>query len=203
MKKLIAALVVMMVVVGMCGCAATLPTTAYTPQNFARVQGEMDMGEFVYIPFVEGIVKKSNQIQNTAAGTLYISMDVADFVKRGTALELEKSGIFLSEQCPYALSGNILEFKADDLGYSVDWKYAIQYKIINKTDNATLFDKTFRPSPKKTGKFGLPSDYANTAGEMILSGYDLFIRDPDVRRIVEKAAYKEPPLPESAKKMKK
>lgn len=167
------------------GCAVTLPTNSYTPQNFVRKTGSVDMGTFTYIPYIQGMVKKPNQIQNTAAGSMYISMDVSDFVKRGTALELEKSGISLNPASPIKLDGNVLEFKADDLGYSVDWSYKIQYKLVQRSDSTVLFDKTFAPAPKKTGKFGLPLDYANIAAECVLAGYDLFIRDPHAARILE------------------
>lgn len=169
------------------GCAVTLPTNSYTPQNFVRKTGSVDMGTFTYVPYVQGLVKKPNQIQNTAAGSMYISMDVADFVKRGTALELEKSGISLNPSSPIKLDGNVLEFKADDLGYSVDWSYKVQYKLVQRSDSSILFDKTFTPSPKKTGKFGLPLDYANIAAECVLAGYDLFIRDPQVSILLETA----------------
>lgn len=193
MRKLICLLVLAMVVVVGAGCAATLPTNSYTPQNFVRTMGKVDMGTFTYVAFVEGKkVKKSNQIQNTAAGQIYISTDVADFVKRGNALELEKSGVMLDPSAPIRLDANILEFKADDLGYSVDWSYKIQYMIVNKSDSQLLFDKTFSPSPKKGGKFGNPSDYANVVSETILGGYDLFIRDPDAKRILEEAALPQP-----------
>ena len=38
---------------------------------------------------------------------------------------------------------------------------------------------------KKTGKFGMPSDYAPVIYEMILEGYNMFIRNPEVRSILD------------------
>ena len=175
------------------GCAVQLPTNSYTPQNYVRTTGKADMGNFTYVPYLEGKLKKPNQIQNTAAGQMFIASDVADFVKRGTALELEKSGIQLDPSSPIKLDANILEFKADDLGYSVDWIYRIQYVIVNKADNSPVFDKTFSPTPKKGGKFGNPIDYANVVSDMILAGYDHFIRDADAKRIFEMNSL--PPAP--------
>ncbi len=174
------------------GCAGTLPTNSYIPQNIVRTAGTVDMGTFIYTPYVSGKVKKANQVQNTAIGSIYISTDVADFVKRGTALELEKSGVLLDPNAPIRLDGDILEFKADDLGYSVDWTYKIQYKIIQKDNSHILFQKTFAPTPKKGGKFGLAQDYSSIVGENVLSGYDLFIRDTEVRNILENS--KLPPI---------
>lgn len=170
------------------GCAGTLPTNSYVPQNIVRTSGSIDMGTFIYTPYVTGAVKKPNQIQNRAMGSLYISTDVADFVKRGTALELEKSGVALNPDAPIKLDGDILEFQADDLGYSIDWTYKIAYKIIQKSDSKILFEQTFAPAPKKSGKFGLAQDYSSIVGENVLTGYDLFIRNPEVRQILENSA---------------
>lgn len=167
------------------GCAVTLPTTSYTPQNFIKASGKIDMGTFQYMPFIEGKVKKSNQMQNTAAGQIYLSMDISDYSKRGTALELEKSGVVLLESANFRLDGNVIEFMADDLGYSIDLKYAIQYKIVDKNSSQVLFDKTFIAPQKKIGKFGDAVAYTTVASEMVLSGYELFIRDGDVKRIFE------------------
>lgn len=136
------------------------------------------MGEFQYKPYLEGVVK-SNQIKNTAIGSIYISTDVANFVKRGTALELEKSGVVMSDNSPYRLCADIIDFTCDDIGYSVLWKYSITYKFIQNADNVVVYSKNFTPEPKKTGKFGLPMDYANIVSEIILAGYDMFIRDPE------------------------
>lgn len=183
MKKLIMAILAM-VCFCLAGCAGTLPTNSYIPQNFIRIEGKTDLGNFSYKPFEEKKVNKPNQIQNKAIGSIYIASNVADYVKRGTALELEKSGIVIDNSTPYAIEGNVVEFMADDIGYSVHWTYIIQYIIKNKADGVILFDKTFKPDMKKTGKFGLPMDYANIIAELVLSGYDLFIREPQVQEIL-------------------
>ncbi len=169
------------------GCAVQLPTNSYTPQNYVRTSGKVDMGNFVYLPFNNGKVKKANQIYNTAAGQMYIATDVADYVKRGTALELEKSGIQLTAASPIRLDANVVEFTADDLGYSVEWIYKVQYIIVDRASDAKLFDKTFSPAPKKGGKFGNPIDYANVVSDMVLAGYDMFIRDTEAKRIFEES----------------
>lgn len=175
------------------GCAVQLPTNSYTPQNYVRTSGKVDMGNFAYLPFNNGKVKKANQIYNTAAGQMYIATDVADYVKRGTALELEKSGIQLTADSPIRLDANVVEFTADDLGYSVEWIYKVQYIIVDKASDAKLFDKTCSPAPKKGGKFGNPIDYANVVSDLILAGYDLFIRDAGAKMIFENSVPGIPP----------
>jgi hypothetical protein len=112
------------------GCAGTIPVN-YSPQNFARYEGRADVGPFGYAPADTGKVKP-NQIQSTAMGTILLTANIADLVQRATALELEKTGIRLGDSNPLMVSGEVLEFKADDLGYSVDWTYAVRYKISRK-----------------------------------------------------------------------
>ena len=167
------------------GCAGTLPVT-YVPQNFARYQGRVDIGKFKYLPAEQGIVKP-NQIQNTAMGQIYIGANISDFVQRATALELEKTGFNISESNPLQISGEVIEFKADDLGYSVDWSYSIRYIITRKKDSAELLNKVYTAEPKKTGKFSMAAaDYGPSVNEMVLGGYDKFIRDEEVRNIFSK-----------------
>jgi hypothetical protein len=185
MRKIIVAIFMFAYSVTLFGCSGTLPAASYTPQNFVRVEGNIDIGAFSYQPYLDGAVK-SNQIQNTAIGSVYMGMDVAEYVRRGTALELEKSGVVLNESNPYALIGRVLQLKADDLGYSIHWYYSINYQIIDKQTKSVLFDKTFEPEMKKTGKFGLAADYAMIVAERILAGYDLFIRDADARNLLIK-----------------
>lgn len=164
-------------------CSATLPVSSYVPQNYTRFEGSASIGEFTYQPYLQGKVK-SNQMQSTAIGNIYVSSNISDLVQRGTALELEKTGIKLGAS-NVKLNGVVKEFKMDDLGYSVDWTYIINYTLVNTKTSATLLNKDYVADPKKTGKFGLPIDYANAANDMILSGYNKFITDPDVRKILE------------------
>jgi len=124
-----------------------------------------------------------NQIANTAIGNIYIGANIADLVQRATALELEKTGFLIGENSPLQISGDVLMFKAADLGYSIDWTYSVRYRITNKSNNADLFSRVYVAEPKRTGKFGMPADYGPSINEMILSGYDQFIRDREVRNI--------------------
>lgn len=164
------------------GCAATIPVS-YTPQNFVRSEGRADIGDFVYEPAEAGKVRP-NQISTTALGQLYISATIADFVKRGTALELEKSGIRLDQSNAKIVSGTVHLFKADDLGYDVVWSYSVTYRISRKGQTQPVFEKRFTPENKKTGKFGLASDYSSSVNEMILLGYQLFISDPEAKALL-------------------
>ena len=166
------------------GCAGTIPVNSYTPQNFVRIDGEAKVGEFSYQPALEGKVA-DNQVQNTAIGKIFLPSKISDLVQRATALELEKTGIALGSG-NIEVSGSVVEFKADDLGYSVDWTYSVRYMITDKTSGNTIVNKIFTAEPIKTGKFGLASDFSSSINDAILSGYNKFISDPDVKAALAK-----------------
>lgn len=163
------------------GCAGTIPVS-YTAQNITRYDGSAHVGTFSYAPADSGEVAV-NQIANTAIGKIYIPSSVADLVQRATALELEKTGIQLGAG-NLVVSGDVLEFKADDLGYSVDWSYRIRYVISNSANNTELHRAIYTADPVKTGKFGRASDYSSSVNDMILSAYNKFISDAKVRAIL-------------------
>lgn len=179
-----------------CGQSGTL-SSSYSPQNLVRLEGRADMGEFSYTPFTEGKVKKPNQIKNTAIGSIYLPTDIADYVKRATGLELEKSGIVLEANAPIKIGGDVLEFKADDFGYSVDWSYSIKYRITSNESGKVIFEKTFTPPTKRTGKFGLPTDVADG---IVLSGYEMFVKDPAVQKIFKESLPTTVPVNTTTKK---
>lgn len=165
------------------GCAGTIPVK-YSAQNIVRYNGRVDMARFVYVPAQVGKVA-SNQIENTApGGSIYIGANIADLVRRATALELEKTGFQISEIYPIQLSGEVLEFKVDDLGFNAEWRYSVRYKITRKSDRTDLLNKVYVADPRTTGKLGVAADYAPSVNEMILSGYEKFIRDEQVRKIL-------------------
>jgi len=137
---------------------------------------------FTYVPALAGKMRE-NQIENTAAGSVYISTGVAEMVKRITALELEKSGLHLTDTADLAVGGDVLVLKAADIGFSVNWTYAVRYKIFR--GRKELFSKEYRPPVKNTEKFGSLEDHAVRVHAVVLSGYDMFIRDPAVRRLLD------------------
>ena len=170
------------------GCSATIPIGAYIPQNHVRLSGEIAVGDFSYQPFLDQKVQKANQFQNTAAGEIYAGLEIAELVKRGTALELEKTNVLLNENSYYQLNGNVLEFKLDDLGYSIDWTYKIKYSIVEQKTGAVVFENTYEPPAKTSGKFNAAADYEQHVNMMIGQGYEMFIKDLEVRQFLN---YKE------------
>lgn len=186
MRKWLLAVVSGIVLLGMAGCSGTIPIDAYSPQNIVRYQhnNAVDVGQFTYAPEKAGELMP-NQLENTAAGSVYLSTGIAEMVRRVTALELEKTGLFLDGMAKIVISGEVIKFIADDYGYSVDWTYAVVYTITDKDNGAELFRDLFEPEGKKTSKFGSPSDYSSVIYEMVLSGYNMFIKDSRVKAILD------------------
>lgn len=175
---------------GLGGCAITVPTGSYIPQNYVRYEnsGSVEVGPFVYLPLTQGKVKKANELKNTALGTIHISSDVAEFVRRATALEFEKTGLQIKDSSNLLVTGEIIEFTMDALGYSIDLIYSVKYIIRDKSTNSVLHSKVYTPSPKKAGKFGTADGFTENLNEQVVAGYDMFIRDQAVRAILDRPA---------------
>ena len=178
MKKLLVGLMAVLLV----GCG-TLPVSQYVPQNYTRYSGSVELGAFTYLPATEGKVR-SNQVQNTAVGQILVATDIAQIAHRGTALELEKTGIDLKSS-NVLLSGDVKKMMFDDLGFSVTIEYEIEYTFSSKNGD-TLLKKIYKSDPKRIGKFGMANDYGNVVNEMVSSAYTKFINDPDVKKILQK-----------------
>lgn len=143
----------------------------------------IEVAAFAYHPLIDGKVKLANQIRNTAAGSIHISTDVSEFVRRINALELEKTGILLNDKSEIQLSGDIIEFYIDDVGYSATIHYSIMYIIRNKSGKV-LYSKTFTPTPLKVGKFGTAAEAVQSLNGQVSTAYDMFIKDQAVRDIL-------------------
>jgi uncharacterized lipoprotein YajG len=179
MKKTLALL---LLATALSACSGTLPVE-YTAQSFGKLPGtRAQMGTFAYQPALDGKVE-ANQVQNTAIGQIMIGEDLANYVRRATALELEKSGTNVSNSSGSTVEANVIKILADDLGYSVRWSYTVQYTIKAAGGNAK-FQKTYEAKERKTGKFSQPSDYTSTFNLLILDGIEQFMADVREHRLL-------------------
>ena len=186
-------LVISIACLGLAGCGVpiSIPTNPYFPQGGVRIESNtaVDVGVFTYIP--AQVSRNSqpplmrNQLQTGGLNNVHLSHDVAALAKRITSLELEKSGLLLRDSSDLSIEGDVLKFEMDYIGFSIDWTYIIKYKIIDKKQKKTLYEQVYAPEIKHTGKFQAPSDFSSTISELIFSGYDMFIRDPYVRDLLE------------------
>lgn len=157
------------------GCSGTLPVQQYTPTTLVRVDGQFVVGAFSYLPEKEGKVK-SNQVQNTAVGSIYVPDDVAEMVRTATALELERAGIELKASGAPLLEGEVVELKAGDWGYAIQWNYTIRYRITSH-QTGEIYEPTYSVGPRKTGKFGHAADYGSLVNELIRDGVNQLLAD--------------------------
>ena len=185
-------LAVAMACLGLAGCGpVVIPTNPYFPQGGVRIESNtaVDVGVFTYIP-ARGSKHtqyplRQNQLQTGGLNNVHLAHDIASLVKRITALELEKSGLLLRDGSNLLIEGDVLKFEMDYIGVSIDWTYVVMYRIIDKKQRKKLYEQVYVPEMKHTGKFQAPSDFSSTITELIFSGYEMFIRDPYVRDLVE------------------
>jgi|GEM_PF-1603901 hypothetical protein len=188
MKRLLPVSLLLIGVLWMAGCSGHIPVDTYIPKNVSvyTTTVPVAVGQFTYEP-ISTLGMKSNQLENTAVGNVYLSTDVAELVREATCLELIKSGFSIKPNTALAITGDILKFKVDDLGYSIHWTYEIRYNILNKKTKQTVFSREYRPEMMKTRKlFASLATFKQFVHKVVLSGYELFINDSDVRAILER-----------------
>ena len=165
------------------GCSWTLPIPPYVAQNPVQVNGSTAIGEFIYQPYLDGKVQSPTQINSDGASG-YADMEIAEIVKRATAQELEKSGIILSDNANYRLSGNVMEFSIDYIGWVVTWSYSVKYIIEERLSRQIVFEKVFTPTRIKTSKFSF-FDHRYLFNKLIAQGYLMFIETPGVKELLK------------------
>lgn len=169
------------------GCSSTITTTqtenSYKSQNYTKVDSTVVLGEFTYEPAKLGKVKES-QPENTAMGSIYFDQSISEMVKNFTAKELSITGIKVGTG-KLTLLGNVKQLKIDDLGYSVDFSYIINYKILK--NGSIVWNKDYSPNSVTVSKFdGNPRQIITTQTyRLIASGYEKFINDNGVKALLE------------------
>ena len=178
MNKLISKVLPIIFITVLSGCASTVTMpVSYQAQSFINVSNvNANLGSFTYLPYVRAEAK-SNQITNTAFfGNIVIPDDVSTYVRRATGIELRKGGATL-ENSNLIITAEVIQFEADDLGYSVDWYYSIKYVITNKLTGAEVFAKIYNAADRNTGKFALPADFIPVINLIVLDCIEKFMTD--------------------------
>ncbi|OBX02696.1 integron protein cassette protein [Gallibacterium genomosp. 3] len=184
MKKL---LLTIIAVISLAGCSGTIHTSSqmgtYQTQNYTKVDSSVILGEFSYEPAQQGRLKES-QLENTAAGSVYLDKSVAEIVKQITAKELQLTGINIGTG-HLKLLGNVKQFKMDDFGLNVDFIYKVNYKLLK--NNSVLWNKDYSPKVVTVSKFEADprTMIIQQIYRMVGAGYDQFINDPGVKQLLE------------------
>ena len=135
--RIVVSLLMSTLLVG-CGGNQILRTLDYPPSSTMAVSGNVKVGDFVYLPGNPGGSVDPNQIDNTALGDLVFEKNIDQYFESALMAEADFVGLNL-DGAQATISGEILEFIADDLGYSVDWKLNVKY-VLNSADGNECYN---------------------------------------------------------------
>ena len=160
------------------GCATVAPVN-YAPSSVLSASGAVAVSDFRYLP-AEAKVVDPNQIRNTAMGSIKIDRDVKDFVRNAVFAELRFVGI-KPEDPTRTLSGDIVEFLIDDLGYSIDWTLTVRYRVTGAAADPPLFESE-KVTQRKTAKF---VNAFGALNETIKLNAEELIKDPAFLKAIQ------------------
>ncbi len=124
------------------GCSVKM--TAYSPSILMEGNGKVKVGNFMYDPIGNNIIK-SNQI-DTGSGfnPIYAEMDIKDYVSDAVAKELKYIGYKLDQKSIKVVSGNIQKWECDYFGlFYVDVLARIEFIVTSESngENKELYRK--------------------------------------------------------------
>ena len=140
------------------GCANAPITLNYAPSSTMSAEGELKVGDFKYLPGENNPKVKPNQIRNTALGSVLLEKNVDEYFETALFIESRFIGLKVKESSN-VVSGEIIEFLIDDLGYSIDWTLEVKYLVSNDT-GSECYNKVHKIE-KKTAKFANPFGILN------------------------------------------
>jgi hypothetical protein len=164
----------MLLVIGGSACAPA--TVLYTPGSLATGHGDVRVDKFRYRPAESGRVAP-NQIANTAMGSLKISDNVDEYFSNALKSELKYAGFSLGRG-DLTLTGVIEDFTADDIGYSIDWKLVVVYRL--RHGDSVVYEKPITVA-HKASKFVEPLTGLNKSIRM---SFDRLMEDPKMAMLV-------------------
>lgn len=155
------------------GCANAPITLNYAPSSTMSVEGELKVGDFKYLPGENNPKVKPNQIRNTAIGDVLLEKNVDEYFETALFTESRFVGLKVNDSSNL-VSGDIIEFLIDDLGYSIDWTLEVKYVVAND-DNAECYNKVHKIE-KNTAKFANPF---GTLNEIMKLNIEQVFADPE------------------------
>jgi len=155
------------------GCSTAPITVNYAPSSTMSLEGELKVGDFKYLPGENNPKIKPNQIRNTAIGNILLEKNIDEYFEQALFTESRFVGIKVKET-NNVLSGDIVEFLIDDLGYSIDWTLEVKYEVAME-DNETCYSKVHKIE-KTTAKFANPF---GTLNEVMKLNIEKLFADPE------------------------
>ena len=169
-------LVAVAAVISACSVSVTVP---YTPGGISEVSGQIEVSEFAYEP-PEGT--KPNQLPNTAAGKIFMTEPVSEWVSNAVRRELRLAGISSRGDMLCTLGGAVNEFSLDDLGFDVDYVSDIDYTLYAQ-DDSMLMERNYHVA-FKVAKFLETSVFASIS-KMVSDSISQLLADPEFVSTVE------------------
>lgn len=159
------------------GCAATPIPVEYSATSSMSATGSVVVGDFKYEPAIMGQVA-TNQLKNTAVGSIKLDKNIDAFVRDGIFKELRNVGIKVDGK-NRVLAGDIKQFLVDDLGYSVDWTVDVRYTV--KDESGTILYDSDKLVKSHTAKF---ANVFVAINQQIKASAEQLISDPDFIKVI-------------------
>jgi hypothetical protein len=160
----------------LCGCSIKL--IPYSPSILMNGSGVIYARDFRYMPFEEGKLK-SNQI-DTGKGLnpVYSDRDINDYVADALLKELKIIGYRLDSSSPTMISGDILEYSCDYVGFIyVTVRARINFKVMKSVDGNWNNVYTKNHEGFYQGNKMMDSDYSSLITEGLRNCIKSFIED--------------------------
>ena len=177
--KIFPIMTIVLFLIAGCSIKATLP---YTPVSTSEINAQFEVENFSYIPPDKKL--KPNQVQNTAAGSLYLTDNIDVFFTNDVKRELRQSEISLKPTGQCKMSGKLEQLLIDDLGYSVTYVSDATYTVTGP-DNNTIYNST-KSVNFTSSKFVDATVFFANVNKVIADNILQMLNDPNFVKNVEK-----------------
>lgn len=164
-------------VVFFAGCSPKFPIS-YSPSSTMILKGEVNIGDFEYLP-IQKFKVKENQVRNKAPiGSILFEKNIDQYFRDALFNESRLVGISINSD-KNILTGQINDFLIDEIGFSIDWTLDVKYDL--KKDGILCFSKV-KVVSRNTEKFvgGFIS-----LNEVIKLNIEELFKDEDFRKCIK------------------
>jgi hypothetical protein len=117
----------------LCGCSIKM--VSYSPSLLMNGSGVIYARDFKYMPFEEGKLKSNEVDTGSGLNPVYSEMDIKDYVADALLKELKFIGYKLDPSSSTIISGDILEYSCDYVGFTkVTIKVRINFRVMKLVD---------------------------------------------------------------------
>ena len=162
------------------------PSEHYKPRGTQKVEGAIAVGVFTYAPFTQGKVKYADAIYTAGAQNISLNTPIAELVRKNTGYELYHAGVTIDQETSqYALTGEVLELRAEDDGPMQRWYYTVRYGITERQSGTAVYGLTCPRAEARSPRSIVNGDYVPVINTMIFAGYECLIQDQEMRNFIK------------------